>query len=240
MKIEIKKNYKQFWGIVKLIKDVNYESTINFYKDRVFINILDQSKVMLVNITINKKFFDVYDVKKDISFDVDFEIVGRIINSMKKGFSMEEREDELVFRTPGVRRAVKKYVVEKKEREDLPTNHNYYCEVNVDNFLKELGIILEVGQIMRITCDKTSFNMFSKRSMETVDIESKVVKYIKGDKKVIWLGSGYIGKLKNLQSIFSDVKFGIDDEHPFYIEGKTDNVEIKCWIAPRIEGDEND
>ena len=236
MEIKLIKNINEFISIVKLIENMNHETNL-FINDNMSIRVVDESNIMLVNVTIKKEFFDVFNNDTEVGFGLNFNIVNKIVNSMKSGFTLKENEESLLFKGNKIKRTIKKYVVVKQDKPAVPKDHKFLYKINTDELMSILKLSSEVSSVIKLE-EQEGFKLYTKSPFEELE-KDLTVDYIdnKGPQHM-WLSGEHLLKLEPLKDIFKEIVFGIDEDKNFYFTGETDNIKIEGWLAPRVDDEE--
>lgn len=234
MKIKCIEGIAKINTIFNLVKILNNESTLTLEKERISIRVLDKPNVMLVNIIIDSKIFEEYVIDKEVSFNIDFEILSKIINSMKSGFTVEDKEDELVFDSikKKIKRSVKKYVGAKDERQNPPSNFINKYTINLDNLVEASELVKEVSDVVKIV-GKDNINISGKGNLEKIEIE--IDGNNKYDEVILYLSANYLNILSSLKEGFDNIDIEIQNGKSFYFNCNQELIKLEGWIALRVE-----
>jgi DNA polymerase III sliding clamp (beta) subunit (PCNA family) len=232
MEIELKEN-DVFLSICNLVNAINTESVMSFEKDKIMMRIVDKSSVMLVRINIDKNLFDKYLVEKNVNFTVDFEIMSKIIRSMKKGFTMTESSNEFIFTSKDgkLKRSIKKYESGLDDRTDPSIPENTINKIELEKFNEIIDEVKDVNEVVNFSVDD-GMKIKTKGNLETYELLLDGVKSIPTS---VWLSTVYLSKLTKLKNISENIEIRLQKDRAFYCECKGENIDIKCWIAPRME-----
>ena len=234
MKISCIKSVDKIASICKLVKNLNNESTLTIEKDKIFIRVVDRPNVMLVNIEINKSLFEEYLVEKDVNFNIDFEILSKILTSMKGGFNVEDNYNELVFDSikKKLKRSIIKYAGLKDERPNPASGFQNKYKVKLDEIVEASDMILDVADVVKIVGGER-FIISAKGNLEKIEME--IESQNNAGQVELYLSSNYLNILSNLHEGFEFLNIEMETGRPFYFNCNDDMIKLEGWIAPRME-----
>lgn len=234
MKIEIKTKIKEFQTIIGVISNVNTESMMSFDKTGVLFKIVDPAATTLLNIKLDKGFFDKYEVEKDVSFNIDFGIMSKIVNSMKKGFTMIDEDADLVFQSPtgNLKRCIRKYIGVKDERPKPNPPYTNSYEIDVEEFFDHIKTMEEAGTVVKIDAGKDII-MTMNGTIERIEVKIENGKQQKNE--LVYLGLDIVDKLAKIGEVIKKATIKVTGNCPFYFEGKDKNIDVDFFVAARME-----
>ena len=95
LKLSDNKKTTQFETIFKNLKNIANECTIEFKEYGIYIQTMDVTHAMLIEIKIEKKWFNVYNIKEENKFGIHCETFFKILNCLKSGHNIELKRETM-------------------------------------------------------------------------------------------------------------------------------------------------
>lgn len=232
MKIKCINNIEELKHIINIAKNVSLENGLKFTQDGLKLRIIDPGNAFLLSVIINKDFFEEYDVKEEVVFNMNFEMIEKIINSYKNGFILEDTSNELVFTSDtGTKvRAIKKLVIIEEDKK-IPSSEYKLIKFDLDKLNSIINEIKDIDGVALFSLGK-NLKIECKGIMER--FEEIIIDNFKGKEISLYFSNLYLSKIVLLNKLSKELKIGLEENKPLYFELHSDNTKIEGWLAQRM------
>ena len=246
MKFQIKdaKKAMEWIEILKFIKNLSNHITITCSPDHMFIQVMDQSLVCLVDIDIPSEWFHFYE-----SENCTFSVLASILVKVFSMYTMDSLIEVVIFDEDKVHIHLL-HDLQKKlfaiplidiEKDGLTTTVkdtklDFVMKTKVlDKYINELSLF---GEELLVECKDDKLFLESTNHEGTLRIEIKnetleefnVIENYEFKVKYCIKYLQYISKL----SIFQNIHLFLDEESPLLITFEGTELKIKFYIAPKF------
>ena len=244
--------HAQKWiEIFKIIKYLNSYTTICAQEKEMLIQIMDDSHVCLLNINIEKWWFEDYNSKNEtLSFMTTIMVkllhlyvpkttmIFETINEKLQITFKYENKTEKIFELPLIE--IDKDLLDSQEIEG-----SLECCLETKAFDKYISEMMLFGDSMEFVCYKE--NLFMKSSGEEGNYSLKMP-YEVLDELVIEedlqlrtrVSLKYLYYLTKSHNVFKKIKLKIQQDVPFHVVIEECMFKLKYYIAPKINDDEDE
>lgn len=240
--------------ILKVIKNLSQHVSMTFRESELYIQILDNSHICLFDISIQKEWFDKYDVgEEEEIISVDVSILVKIINLFtchsNVTITCNEKHEKLIIILQSAENE-KSFEIPMMEIEFefLKTSDNdYSCdfEMNTKILEKYIQELMIFGEVMNLRYANEELNISTSGSEGKMNLkitndklESLCVEENKKIKSVFDIK--YIHYISKLSSCFKNIGVSFDDSYPLYCHLSDTDIELKYFIAPKFDDYEDD
>lgn len=236
--MKIKSKLEEFKSIMKVVGNINDETSFTFTPTGIEINTVNKPKIVLVIIKLKKSLFDIYDIKTEKTYVLNTIVLNKTIARVGKN------ELLLEFKDIGLKISNEKgdeYIVKcfAGKREDRPTpkpKHTSKWIIKPNVFFDNIGASVEFSQV----------GIFGGKDRLSLKIKAILVEGQTGinaekvfsDGKEAWYDMGYFIFLSSLRHIFKEMEFSYAMEEPAMIVGSNDLISFQWFLAARAKDEE--
>jgi|2_EtaG_2_1085320.scaffolds.fasta_scaffold00299_18 DNA polymerase III sliding clamp (beta) subunit (PCNA family) len=233
MKIYVNKNINKFNSIIELVNTITTETDFIFDIDKVIIKAIHPSNSCMIDMEIEKEFFDEYDVDKKTVLTLDTDLLKKIVKKVgKKDISMELGIDNLSFKSGRSKFDLKYYVGSEEERAVPKIEHPIKLKVKGTDFFNNLSEAKEFSEITKLEYDD-EFKIISKGNMIAGESLIDVIEN-NGTNSSCWYSLDYLLLFKTLNKLNNELTIKFGDDLPFVCELNIDNFKLLGMLAPRV------
>ena len=248
MKFQIKESKKamEWIEILKFIKNLNNHITIMCTPEQMFIQLMDQSMVSLVDIIIPSTWFHIYE-SENYTFSILASILVKVfgmysMDSMIEVF-IDDKADKLnihfihnqqqkLFAIPLM--DIEKDVLNPTEKE---TNLDFVIKTKLlDKYINELGMF---GEEIEIECsnDKLYLASTNNEGSLKIEIENETLEEFNVLEDYVFKGKyciKFLQYISKLSIIYPKIHLYLDETNPLLITFEGTEIKIKYFIAPKF------
>ena len=218
MKIYVNKNINKFNSIIELVSDVTTETDF------------------MIDMEIEKEFFDEYDVGKKTILTLDTELLKKIVKKVgKKELTIELGIDNLSFKSGRSKFDLKYYVGSEEERTTPQIDHPIKLKVKGTDFFNNLSEAKEFSELTKLEYDD-EFKIISKGNMIMGESFVDVIEN-NGTNCGCWYSLDYLLIFKTLNKLSNKLIIKFGNDLPFVCELDIDNFKLVGMLAPRVGDD---
>lgn len=249
--LETHEKAQKWIEVFKIIKNLNSYATICSKEDSMFIQIMDDSHVCLMNINIKKEWFDVYESNEE-TFSFISNIVVKILHLYSEGAKMciETNDDKMNihFIYPDKSEKIFEIHLIDIDRDILdPQNIEGSVEFEMktkvlDKYISEM---LLFGDNMEFACFEENIYMksFGEEGKYTLKLphENMDELIVEDDLKLkTKISLKYLSYVTKGHAAFQQLTIKIQKDVPIELNILEDNMEIRYYIAPKISDEEEE
>lgn len=235
MEIKLKK-MDDISTLFNLIKGINDEAYLRINTDGIILEAMDKSNIMLVKIKMNKEFFDTYNVENNNQFFVDFNIMSRIMNSMKKGFELNELDSELEFVGDKITRKMKK-MPDDTVGKDITAEYTHSFIIQTTEFFDKIKTASELGETIKLEFQDI-LKIYNKNKFEDIVLDLETETEGSGFDKT-FLSAEFLMRLEILKKLTDKIKINLDTDAPFYLVLTQPTYTVEAWLATKVDQEDN-
>ena len=229
-----------FHTLFSTLHDIDYESFIfKITPDNIHIQSTDVAKISILDILIDKKYFNEYNVNKSCIIDLDINIINKICKIFNKKYDLKFEIKSNYLYIESIRNTendvIKKFRVNTNYIDDndlidiskLIIKNKYEIDTKIfNNICSELSVFSD-----DINITLNSKNMCFSTSHDLGDIQY-FLDNIKSNENInISCKIKFLVKFK-LLNLFDSINFNIDNEKPLLLNLKNSDININYLIAP--------
>ena len=250
MKFIIKEETKivQFIELFKFMKNLSQYVTLNCTEERINIQILDESHVSLLDIKFKGEWFSEYIFIKNETFSINNNVFNKLLHLYTIGSTLECCLNDDKFDVSFLHSMQNKYFTIHLidiEKDILSSENETDLDFSIKTKLldKYINDIATFGEEIEISCknDKLYLSSNNEEGKITIEIENKnmdsfnVVDDYNASFKFCLKYIQYITKLK---IVFDVTHIYLNENLPIMITFDNIDIEIKYYIAPKINEDD--
>lgn len=245
MKFVIKEEKKiiEFIELIKFTKCLSQYTTMMCNEEKMYIQLLDDSMVCLLDINIPREWFETYECERHHTFTMYNNILTKLLGLYSKGSQMEIYVDEEHFNLSYLNDKENKYFtihlidLEKEilQTEEIETNLDFTIKTEMlESYLNDLSIY---GETIEIHYKENKLYFTSEGDQGKIKIEifesSLAELNVVDDYEVHSKFSiKYLNYITKLKKVCKDIQIYLDDEKPLHIK-INDGIQINYFIAPK-------
>lgn len=228
------------YKIFDTLKNLDCDSMLfKITLDGVYIQSTDMAKICILDIKINKKYFENYKVDSVCSIDLDIEFINKVckIFNKKNKTNFEVKENYLYIRS--IRESEED--IEKQYRININYNNSYdiidiHKLILENNYEMKSSDLLNICNDLNIFSDDMTITLNNKNICFSITNDLGDTQYyldtIKNDYKIIAAFKlKFIIKCKLIQ-LFEKINFKIDNDKPIVLILQEENININYILAP--------
>lgn len=252
MKLIIKDSAKaqQWIELFKVIKNLNSYTTLCSEEDKLFIQIMDDSQVCLMNITIEKDWFDEYESNNE-TFSVLSVVVVKIFHLYTAGtiltINTNSEKMEINFKYPD---KSEKYFelnlidIDKDMLESQNIEGDVEFEIKTKVFDKYISEMQLFGESMELVCfeDNLYMKSYGEDGQYVLKLpHSNIDELIVEDELRLKTNVSlkYLSYISKVHNVFEHFRIKVQKECPIQVDILDENIEVRYYIAPKISDDED-
>ncbi len=237
--------------IFKIIKYLNSYTTICCQDENLFIQIMDDSHVCLLNININKNWFEHYESNSEtISFysNIMVKILQLYVPNTTMTFEIVEERLNITFQYEDKREKIFELNLVDIDKDILNSESiegSVEFQMNTKSFDKYITEMLLFGDSMEFICYQD--NLYMKSSGDEGNYTLKIPHELL-DELIVEddlelrsrISLKYLYYLTKSHNVFKQIKLKIQSNCPFHIEIDEPLFKLQYYIAPKINDDEEE
>jgi hypothetical protein len=237
--LSIKKNLGKFVSILKVVESLVIETDITFNENGVYIRAIHPSNHCFVIFNIDKSFFDNYNIKKQITYTLNIQLLNKIIKKVGNDeLFIKSSNDYLVLSGDKSDFELNYFVGSKDDRPIPQTQITSKWDVKSDIFFKNVEDVIEFSEVCNFGGgDCLNFQLKSHMVKGNIEVESNKVET---DGCWCWYDIKYVDMIKNIKDVFDKIKVGFSKEQPLIIKSSDDNIKFMFMLACRVEDNQNE
>ena len=249
------KKVQIFADIFRNLKNILTDVNISFSEIGLYIQGMDVTHALLVELKIKKEWFDNYNVTKNITMGINCETFFKILNCLKDDqnikLNFDEDDDKLSISFSEGESISKDFELNLMEIDaelmDIPEKE-YQMDIclksqEFTDLIKELTIF---NDIVTINCDDNSMKMIATGTLGKMKVEIKdedVIEYaIEEDTNLeLNFALNFLAKICHFNKLNTDLYFHCSDDTPlkihYSLDDKTSSESqsyCRFFIAPKI------
>lgn len=230
---------QDFINVIQAVSNINSEGKIIFTENKVIINVVDLSKVMLLSIEMDKTMFNKYEVKENTTLGTNFDILHKTIKGFKDGFVMMRVDNKIMVNSEDgkTRRIISELPVDENENPMPKFDYENIYEIDLEHFVDSVETAIDVDEVCKIEGDEKII-LSANRVMEELETEIDSTLHSKNNKQTIHVSLIYLVKLKPLKKVMDKIKLHLRENTPLTITHSNDKINMVALIAPRMMGNE--
>ena len=237
MEIQLKKNIDKFTGIMRMVSTIALESSVQFKPEGIFFRAVHPSNSLLMTISIDKTFFDIYNVDKEQNIAIDFSLFNNIVKTFAGGFDMNLLETEIVFKTfdKKMKSKLKVFAGKDDPREIPQIDYKNIYKVKISDLRQRLNLAKGVSDVIKlIGTDK--IEMECKGQMQELDISMDAEGIY--EKEYVYLALEYLLLMTDMADVFQQIELKMLKDHPFTVKAISPELTVEGLLACRSEDSE--
>lgn len=249
--LETHEKAQKWIEVFKIIKNLNSYATICSKEDSMFIQIMDDSHVCLMNINIEKEWFDVYESNEE-TFSFMSNIVVKILHLYSEGAKMciETNDDNMNIRFIYPDKSEKIFEIhlididhDILEPQNIEGSVEFEMKTKVlDKYISEM---LLFGDNMEFACFEENIYMksFGEEGKYILKLphDNMDELIVEDDLKLkTKISLKYLSYITKSNIAFQQLTIKIQKDVPIEVDILEDNMEIRYYIAPKISDEEDD
>jgi len=253
MKCIIKDTTKalQWIELFKMIKNLNSYCTISVKEEELYIQIMDDSHVCLLNITIQEHWFHEYECTNEtFSFMSVFFVKILHLYTPNTTMTLETIDDKwsISFQYPDETEKIFELNlmdIEKDLLESQIIEGSLEFQMNTKVFEKYVSEMMLFGDNMELVCFEE--NLYMKAHGEECKYTLKIPHealdefLVEEDLQVkSRISLKYLSYVLKMHSVFKTIQIKIREDAPIYLTLQEEGLNIHYYIAPKINDDEDD
>lgn len=240
--------------IFKIIKNLNTYTTIYGKEDSLFIQIMDDSHICLMNIDIKKDWFSSYELSSGIEEVLSFhsniivKILNLYVNNCVMIFESTDEKFEISFQYEDKTEKIFQIPLINIDNELLESQNiegSLEFEIDTKVFDKYISEMLMFGDSMEFICYKD--NLYMKSSGEEGNYSLKIPystineMIVEEDLKLkTSVTLKYLHFLTKSNGVFKTIKLKIQENYPFQLMIDEPMFLISYYVAPKFTDDDDD
>jgi proliferating cell nuclear antigen PCNA len=251
MKLQINEISKavEWIELFKFIKQLNQHVTFMCKKDQLYIQLMDDSQICLIDITIPSSWFSLYESENQ-TFSIMTSILVKIFGMYTVDTMIEliagDEKLEINFKNKKEHKYFELNMMDIEKdilSPQMPdTKLDFVMKTKtLDKYMNELAIF---GDEMAICCKDEKIYLKAKGDEGSISIEVEgdnleefsVVEGYEIQTRYCLKYIQYITKLH----IYSNIHLYVDDNSPLVITFDNSTITIKYYLAPKCDNDNND
>ena len=238
--------------IMKLVKNLSPHISFTFRESEVYIQVMDQSHICLLDVNINSEWFDTYEVSQEQIISLNVNILLKVISLFTLNtiitFNADDDGEKLyVTLNSDVEKNFEIPLMDIDFEYLQPGDSDYSCDFEMntkvlDKYMSELMIF---GEKIDFKYKNDNLNLISSgpegsmnikipsESLESLCVEEDVSVFSSFDIK-------YISYISKLTASFKKVSISFDREFPLFCKFEEDNIKIKYFVAPKTSDDDEE
>jgi proliferating cell nuclear antigen len=236
--------------LFKILKNLNSYTTICSQEEKLFIQIMDDSQVCLMNVSIEKEWFDEY-VSCGETFSILSTVIVKIFHLYTAGcrLCLETNDEKLNIRFTYPDKSEKIFElnlidIERDMLESQNIEGSVEFEIKTKVFDKYISEMILFGENMEFICVQENIYMKSygdegkytlklpHNTMDELIVEDDLQLKTKISLK-------YLSYITKGHAVFPQMSVKIQKGVPLQLDILEDNIEIRYYIAPKMS-DEDD
>jgi len=253
MKFVIQKQERaQKWiELFKIIKYLNSYATICAQEDKILIQIMDDSHVCLLNINIEKEWFDSYESENEtLSFmsTIMVKLLHLYIPNTTMTFETINEKLQITFQYENKTEKIFELnliEIDKDLLESQEIEGNVEFQLETKAFDKYISEMMLFGDSMEFICYKD--NLFMKASGDEGNYTLKIPYEILDELAIeedlqlkTRVSLKYLYYLTKSHNIFKNIQLKIQQDVPFHVVIEEPMFKLQYYIAPKISDDEDE
>ena len=252
---------QQWIELFKVIKHLNSYTTICSRKDEVFIQIMDDSQVCLMNVTIESPWFDTYECDPVEGSGETFSFLSNIMVKILQLYSpgttlcMYTKNEKLTIQFQYKDKSEKLFElhlvdVEKDVLDSQNIEGSVEFEINTKVFDKYVSEMILFGENMEFVCYQENIYMksYGDEGMYTLKLphDSMEELIVEDDLKLkTKVSLKYLSYITKIHPVFNTITMKVRPDAPIQVDILDEYIEVRYYIAPKIsdhdeEEDEGD
>ncbi len=231
--IKIGINLQKFLNIFKVVETMVDETDITFHPDEVFIRAIHPSNHCLITFNINKSFFEEYNVKKEITYTLNIQILNRVLAKVKgKEVFIKSEEDRLLISGNNCDFKLNYFVGRRDDRPKPEYSTPSKWKINSSELFDNIQDLIIFSDICKI--GGKELTLYTKSNMVDGNIVLKADE-IENDGNWCWYDITYIDRIKDIKNVFENIRLGFGREQPLVIKGSDKFIDFEFILAARME-----
>lgn len=235
--IKIKKNIKQFLILLDIIQKVSIETNFEFYEDKIFIRFASPSGFSLGILTLNKTFFDEYEIEKNEIICIDTSSIYKIIKKIgKKEIDIElNHNGSLIKFTSGKSNfTMKTYSVPKDERPVPTPEFDTIWNIQTTEFLNLISEHLEFDEVAIFNSSDEGLKTITDNNLISGEVFTEAENIKQGNATCAY-DLKILSIILKINEISKTIKFSYGKDMPCNIHVNEEELIFDWYLAPRVE-----
>jgi len=237
---------KKFCSLFQLSSAICDDVNIHVSEDKIFIQGMDPAHVCLFEVTIEKDWFETFEMgkeEKSLVFGVKQKIFAKVLNCWKDNQTITidnvtEDKWRILFSCDSIEKTFEMSLFDfDTELLQIPD-----VDYDVDTSIKS-SVIQEFGEIVEIRCSDENIHFTTKQNINETQVENKLNVDELESYSIVEEGNvcseyslPYLQNIVQFSRVSKEVEMNISNDYPlrftYSLEG---NNKICLWISPRIE-----
>lgn len=246
---------QQWIELFKVMKNLNSYTTICSREDDVFIQIMDDSQVCLMNVTIQSSWFDIYECDPQEGSGETFSFLSNVMVKILQLYSpgttlcMYTENEKLIiqFKYPDNSEKIFELHLVDIEKDVLESQNmegSVEFEINTKVFDKYVSEMLLFGENMEFVCYQENIYMksYGDEGKYTLKLPHSVMEelLVEDDLQLkTKVSLKYISYITKIHHVFKNLTVKVRPDAPIQIDIVDDSIEIRYYVAPKISDDED-
>lgn len=246
--IEEEKKIVQFIELFKFMKNLSQYVTLTCMEKTIHIQMMDESHVCLLNIKFNANWFSEYKYDKPETFSLNNIIFNKILNVYTIGSILECENDDERFNISFLHKLQNKYFTFHLidiEKDILSSEYETDLDFSIktkllDKYINDISVF---GEEIEISCKNDKLYLSSKNEEGKIIIEIEndnleVFNVVDNYDKSFKFCLKYIQYITKLKIVFDVTHIYLNEDYPIMFTFDNIDIEIKYYIAPKINDDD--
>jgi len=232
--IKIKEHLKEFLTIVKIVKDISYETDYSFTPEGIKIKAVDPSGTYLGIFNISKDAFDKYEIEKEQTITLQNDLFSKLIKKVgKTELNIKLLEDKIQVSNNKDKFILKFFIGQADERPDPSTKCTSLWNIDSSEFSKIITDMSSLGDVCQlISSDDLIIKMKSNMvEGETITTATK----IQNEKCKCYYDLNFLSPTIAIKDLFENIILGFGNDTPCVIEGNNAWLNFVYTAAQRAE-----
>ena len=245
---------QQWIEILKVMKCLNSYTTICSRADEVFIQIMDDSQVCLMNVSIQSSWFDTYECDplegSGETFSFLSNIMGKILQLYSPGtiLCMYTQNEKLTVHFQYPDKSEKMFElnlvdIEKDVLDSQNVEGNVEFEINTKVLDKYVAEMMLFGENMEFVCYQENIYMksYGDEGKYTLKLPHSVMEelLVEDDLQLkTKVSLKYLSYITKIHHVFKNLTLKVRPDAPIQVDILDDFIEIRYYIAPKISDDD--
>lgn len=248
-----------FTLLFKDIKNITNDINLMFEKERLYVQSMDSSHVMLFEIVLPCMWFSTYSIETALTIGIDTNVLSKILSTREKGqiirvsYNTETSDQLSIEFNSNVKGESHKYfdaplVDINSDLLSIPeTNYNIELVMESNKFAKLIGELSSFGDSVEIECNEDALEFISKNesinmkaTVPTNDLES--ISMDEGTVVKLGFSTKYLQIICKYNKLSKCIGLNINENLPmkiiYYLTDEEHDESMVFYLAPKMMEDE--
>lgn len=230
--------------ICKLIKEFKTEVRFKFNNDGLFISEIDIPNISLMNISLLKEHFSIYNLSEEVFFCLNIDSFYKTIKEQKKtdlSLCLNTEKTKLLIKSDSGFNS-ELTLLEVEAIKNIPSlDFNTSIKINTKTFKEAIKNLSNIGDTISFILEDNTFKMRAKTPLNEGFIDFNKDSYSILNESYPAksnYSSEYLLKLCKNITIFNDVVIKFNNQYPLNVIMEAGSFEVSFILAPKISGED--